>query len=104
MTCEVDLATKGIRFLGCEGYEAMTSAVDERIAQLTSRLDARSGLTNRERRALNRERNFLQKWKSGWRWDDGQKLAIERKLRRLDGDFVTVIESKQPGNVWSYRL
>jgi hypothetical protein len=61
MTCEVDLAAKTIRF-DCEDHEAQRTAVEKRIAQLTSMVNARSGWTNRGRRALNRERRFLLRW------------------------------------------
>jgi hypothetical protein len=58
--CEVE-ATKTIHF-GCEDYAAQRDAAAKRIAQLTKLLNARSGWTNRGRRALNRERKFLLHW------------------------------------------
>jgi hypothetical protein len=62
MTCGVDLATKGIRFIGCGGHEAMIGAAEKRLAVVTGQLSAKTGLTNRERRVLNRERNLLSYW------------------------------------------
>jgi hypothetical protein len=61
-SCEVDLETKTIRFFACKDQEAMISAAEKRFALVISQLDARSGLTNRERRALNREANILRRW------------------------------------------
>jgi hypothetical protein len=60
--CDVDLKTRAIRFLGCKDQEAMIRAAENRAALVTSQLDARSGLTNRERRALSNERNILRRW------------------------------------------
>jgi hypothetical protein len=40
----------------------MISAAENRTALVTSQLDARSGLTSRERRALSNERNILRRW------------------------------------------
>jgi hypothetical protein len=40
----------------------MISAAEKRAALVTSQLDARSGLTNKERRALSNERNILRRW------------------------------------------
>lgn len=60
--CELNLKTRAIRFLGCEDQEAMIRAAEKRFALVTSHLDAHSGLTNRERRALNREANILHRW------------------------------------------
>jgi hypothetical protein len=78
--CEVNLETKKIRFLGCEDGEAMINAAEKRLALVTSRLSARSGLTNRYRRELNREGNILRRWLS----PDGKKLATQRgNLARL---------------------
>src|SRR6266480_3797385 len=62
--CEVDLRTKTIRFFGCEDQQAMISAVEKRLALVTSQLRSRSGLTNRERRALSNEGNVLRRWLS----------------------------------------
>jgi hypothetical protein len=61
-SCEVDLEAKTIRFFACRDQEAMISAAEKRFALVTGQLDARSGLTNRERRALNREANILRRW------------------------------------------
>jgi hypothetical protein len=60
--CEVDLGTKIIRFFGCEDDKAKVSAVEKRLALVTSQLRTRSGLTNKERRALSNEGNVLRRW------------------------------------------
>jgi hypothetical protein len=62
--CEVDLKTRAIRFLGCEDQEAMMSVAENRVAALSSMIGARSGFTNRERRALNKEVRILRGWLS----------------------------------------
>jgi len=62
MTCGVDLATKMIRFAGCENREAMTAAAEKRLALVSAQLNGKGGLTNRERRVLSRERNLLSYW------------------------------------------
>jgi hypothetical protein len=72
--CEVDLETKEIRFLGCEDDEAMINAAEKRLALVTSQLSARSGLTNRERRELNREGDILCRWL----FPDDKRLATQR--------------------------
>src|SRR5262249_44053006 len=71
---EVDLGAKQIRFHGCETAEAKISVAKTRLALVTSQLSARSGLTNRERKALNREANILRRWL----FPDGQGLANQR--------------------------
>jgi hypothetical protein len=63
MTCEVDLATKKIRF-DCEDHAAQRTAAEKRIAQLSSMMGAPSGWTSRERREMSRERNILRAWLS----------------------------------------
>jgi hypothetical protein len=60
--CEVNLRTKAIRFFGCEDDKAKINAVEKHLAEVTRQLKARSGLTNKERRALNREANILRRW------------------------------------------
>jgi hypothetical protein len=59
--CELDLRTKAIRFFGCEDEKSNVNAVEKRLALVTSQ---RSGLTNKKRRALNREANILRRWLS----------------------------------------
>jgi len=96
MTCEVDLTTKEIRFLGYGGDEAMINAAEKRLALVTSQLSARSGLTNRERRELNREGNILRRWLS----PDGKKLATQR------GDLARLINRHSralSGEKWRKR-
>jgi len=68
MTCEVDLTKASIRFSSCE---------------------SKSGLTNRERRALNREANILRRWLS----PDARMLTrarfariANRRRRALSGE------------------
>jgi hypothetical protein len=63
-SCEVSLGTKEIRFLGDnrEDKEAQIRAAEKRAALVELELKARSGLTNRNRRALNRETNCLHEW------------------------------------------
>ena len=57
--CEVDLATRTIRFKGSEGCEAVTSAAEERITVLSGQIVApKSHLTNRQRKELNRDYVF----------------------------------------------
>jgi hypothetical protein len=60
--CEVDLKTGTIRWPGCEDLETMIGAAENRLALVISQLSAPSGLTNRQRRGLNRGRNNLSLW------------------------------------------
>jgi hypothetical protein len=62
--CEVDLKTRAIRFLGCEDQEAMIRAAEHRLAASSDMIGARSGFTNRDRRALNQEIKILRRWLS----------------------------------------
>ena len=81
--CEVNLKTRAIRFLGCEDQEAMISAAENRFALVTSQLDARSGLTSRERRALSNERNILCRWlepKASLKVDHRALNSIKQRL------------------------
>jgi hypothetical protein len=52
----------------------MISAAEKRLALVTSQLSARSGLTNRERRELNREGDILRRWL----FPDDTRLANQR--------------------------
>ena len=102
--CDVDLKTRAIRFLGCADREAMISAAEKRVAALSDMIAARSGFTNRQRREMNRERNFLHKWRAAWPWrGNGEKLAIEKHLRGLEASSPVVI-TFQPDGKWSYRI
>ena len=58
-TCSVDLATKTIRFEGCEDHDARWAAVKARIELLKELMARPKGFTNRERRAMKREKDFL---------------------------------------------
>jgi hypothetical protein len=102
--CEVDLATKTIHF-GCEDYAAQRDAAAKRIAQLTKLLNARSGWTNRGRRALNRERRFLLRW-----MDECKRNAVAthderegaRELERTLKGWRRMIAREKKG-VWLIR-
>ena len=87
--CEVDLKTRAIRFLGCEDQEAMISAAEKRVALVTSQLDERSGLTNRERRALNREANILRRWLSPDAKTPEQRRRALNRLRNQRRAIMT---------------
>ena len=101
--CDVDLKTRAIRFVACEDQGAMTRAAEKRVAALSDMIGARSGFTNRQRREMNRERNFLHKWQANWLWRNGEKLAIEKLLRGLEASSPVVI-TFQPDGKWSYRI
>jgi hypothetical protein len=102
--CEVDLKTRAIRFIACEDQEAMIRAEEKRVAALSDMIAARSGFTNRQRREMNRERNFLHKWRAAWPWrGNGEKLAIEKHLRGLAAGSPVLI-TFQPDGKWSYRI
>ncbi len=62
--CEVSLDPREIRFRGCDSDEARIAAVKQRLSLIDGQLEARSGPTNKERRALNREANVLRRWLS----------------------------------------
>jgi hypothetical protein len=78
-SCEVDLATKTVRF-DCDDHEAQRTAAEKRLALINGQLNARSGLTNQKRRMLNREANMLQRWLSP---DNDPKAKKRRELNRL---------------------
>jgi hypothetical protein len=100
--CEVDLASGKIRFQGCKDHGAMTSAAEGRITALSGQIVApKSRLTNRRRKELNRERNFLRKWRSTWH--RGSMPFVEKSLRGLDTASPVVI-SFQPDSGWSYQV
>ena len=75
--CTVDLATKTIRFEGCKDREARCDAVKARIALLEDMMARPSGFTNRERRAMRREKNLLE-W-ALYRFD-----PIDRRIERWE--------------------
>jgi hypothetical protein len=90
--CEFDRAARRwkTRWFNCDDDEAArTRAAEHRIEQIDRQLSARHGLTNREKRELARERNFLQRNFTQQeappsRLDDLRKLkAAEKKLRWL---------------------
>jgi hypothetical protein len=101
--CEVDLKTRAIRFLGCEGQEAMIRAAEHRLAALSDMIGAHSGFTNRQRQGMNRERNFLRRWCSTWH-KQGTTLAIEKHLRGPAATRAPVVISFQPDGKWSHRV
>lgn len=103
--CDVDLKTRAIRFLDCADREAMISAAEKRVAALSSMIGARRGFTNRQRQRMNRERNFLRKWRSDWPWrDEVTTLAIEKHLRGPAAARAPVLISFQPDGKWSYQV
>jgi hypothetical protein len=61
--CERDLNAHGwkVRYFNCNDEDAKACARKNRAEQIEKQLVGRSGLTNRERRNLARERNFLQR-------------------------------------------
>jgi hypothetical protein len=97
MTCEVDLATKTIRF-DCEDHEVQRTAAEKRIAQLASMMNARSGWTSRERREMSRERNILRAWLSPNKPRERQMARLERiitKRARAQGFFDKKFSERQ---------
>jgi hypothetical protein len=82
----------------------MIRAAEKRVAALSDMIGARSGFTNRQRTRLNRERNFLQKWRASWPWGrNSQALVVEKHLRGLPASSPVEIRF-QPDGEWSYRL
>jgi hypothetical protein len=87
--CEFDRAANRwkTRWFNCRYGDAL--AVEHRIEQVDRQLATGHGLTNREKRELARERNFLQRNFTQQnapdsRLDDSRKLkAAEKKLRWL---------------------
>jgi hypothetical protein len=88
--CHFDSKTRRwrVRYFNCSDENAENRARAHRIEQITRQLSGRSGLTNRERRELHRERNFLQRTfmqtqsQPGPNTDRRMK-ATEKKLRWL---------------------
>jgi len=88
-TCSVDLATKTLRFDGCEDRDARRAAVKVRLGLLKDMMTRPKGFTNRERRAMKREKDFLlwalypidsidrrlERWKKAHPWES----LIERR-------------------------
>jgi len=90
--CEFDRATRAwkTRWFNCDDDEAARArAAEHRIEQIDKQLSAGHGLTNREKRELAKERNFLQRNFTQQeaprsRLDDPRKLkAAGKKLRWL---------------------
>ena len=87
--CRFDRAAGGWneRWFNCDNGDMR--AVEHRIEQITNQLRTGRGLTNREKRELARERNYLQKRftqqeASHSRLDDPRRMkAAEKKLRWL---------------------
>jgi hypothetical protein len=50
-----------VRYFNCDDEKAERRADAYRIEEITKQLSSRSGLTNRERRELDRERDFLKR-------------------------------------------
>ena len=61
--CYVNSKTRSwtIRYFGCNDENAKKQARAYRIEQIRKQLEGGSGLTNRERRELDREQNFLRR-------------------------------------------
>jgi len=59
MTCSVDLERKKLSFEGCGDYSGKIAAIEARIHLLDELMKRPSGFTNRERRQMRKERNFL---------------------------------------------
>jgi hypothetical protein len=90
--CEFDRAAQRwkTRWFNCDDDEAArTRAAEHRIEQIDRQLVAEHGLTNREKRELARERNFLQRNFTQQeaphsRLDDPRRMkATDKKLRWL---------------------
>jgi len=102
--CEVDLKTRTIRFLGCADEKAMTSAADKRVAALSGRISAPHGFTNRQRREMNRERNFLQ-WCRSTDWQDYKpESRVSQAYRERCAQGRTCEITLQPDGKWSHRV
>jgi hypothetical protein len=97
--CEFDQNTgkvTKITFINCpDDQDARVCVVEDTIAQVDKQLAARSGLTNRNRRALAKNRNALQRLLNSWQpqavvenANDSQKSkAIGKKLQSLARKF-----------------
>jgi hypothetical protein len=60
--CEWPDGKSGLIFYNCTGYDSMVRAAENRVEQITKQLNCPHGLTNRERSALAKERQRLQRW------------------------------------------
>jgi hypothetical protein len=76
-TCGVDLATKTIRFEGCEDRAARCAAINARIKLLEDMMARSKGFTNRERRAMKAEKDFLE-------WAFYPNDPIDRRMERWE--------------------
>ena len=90
--CECERYANGwkIRYFNCDDEDAKACAVKNRVDQLEEQRRGRSGLTNRERRALASQLNFLKRQfnlgqspVSAAEIDERKEKATEKKLRRL---------------------
>jgi hypothetical protein len=82
----------------------MIRAADKRVAALSDMIGARSGFTNRQRRGLNQERNFLHQWRASWPWSrNSQTLAVEKHFRGLEASSPVEIRFQLDGQ-WSCRV
>jgi hypothetical protein len=78
-----------VRYFNCTDENAENRARAHRIEQITTQLAAGSGLTNRKKRKLHRERNFLQRLSPPTtpsppsEKEERKMKATEKKLRWL---------------------
>ena len=70
----------------------MISVAENRVAALSSMIGARSGFTNRERRALNREAKILRRWLFPDAETPGQR---RRQLNRLKNQRRAIITTRR---------
>jgi hypothetical protein len=86
--CEVEFKPKTgeawkIRFFNCsDDREQQKRIRDRRLDQITKQLDCPHGLTNRERRRLNKERTILQNAFLQTAEGDGATEAKQQKKRK----------------------
>jgi hypothetical protein len=90
--CECERSPNGwkVRYFNCDDENTQAYAVKNRVEQIEGQRRGRSGLTNRERRALASELNFLKRqFKLGQfpvpigKLDKRKEKAMEKKLRWL---------------------
>lgn len=60
--CEWTDGKSGPTFFNCTDDDVMLRAAEHRVEQITKQLDNPHGLTNRERRALAKERGRWRRW------------------------------------------
>ena len=84
MTCSVDLERKKLSFERCGDYSAKIAAIEARIHLLDELMKRPIGFTNRERRQMRKERNFL--WYAiAPNYHSAHRLERWKKYRRLSG-------------------